>query len=430
MSVIVVGLSRRTVPLDLLERTAIPRASLPKALADLRSRDFLTEAVILSTCHRTEVYAVAERFHGAVTEIRRFLCEWSDIAPDELSDHLYTFHDATVAAHLFGVASGLDSVVVGESQILGQVRDAWAVARAEEAAGPACAVLFRHALEVGKRVRSETAIARGITSLAQAAVAMAADHLGSLEGRRVVVVGAGEMGEVMLAGLGPSVAVTVASRRRDRAEALARRAGGDVVDLAHLPDALVEADVVLTSISSPGALVDLDDFRAALARRKGRSLLVVDLGMPRNVDPAVGRLDGVRLLDLDAIGAFVASGVDARRAEVPRAREEVAAQVEAYAAAVTARAVAPTVGALHDRAEAFRQAELARHRARLAGLDPHHRRAVESLTRGIIGKLLHTPSVRLRDAAGSPRGDRLAGALVELFDLEVETGTEPDRPGG
>ncbi|HJV09158.1 MAG TPA: glutamyl-tRNA reductase, partial [Acidimicrobiales bacterium] len=194
MSVVVVGLSHRTAPLELLERMAMRDERLPKALGDLVARDFLSEAVVLSTCHRVEIYAVAERFHGAMADVRHFLSELSFVPPEDFSDHLYVHYDDAAAAHLFSVAAGLDSVVVGETQILGQVRDAWERARQEEAAGARLSALFRQALEVGKRARTETAIARGITSLSQAAVAMAAERLSALPERNVVVLGAGEMG--------------------------------------------------------------------------------------------------------------------------------------------------------------------------------------------------------------------------------------------
>ena len=197
MSIVVVGLNHRTVPLDLFERMTVPSARLPKALADLTSRENVTETVVLSTCNRIEVYAFAERFHGAYQDIRVSLAELSHVAPEEFSDHLTGLYDADAARHLFAVASGLDSAVLGEHEILGQVRSAWEVAAKEEAVGPVLNPLFRHALEVGKRVRTETAISRNITSVSQAAVAMAEERLGGLEGRRVLVVGAGEMGEGM-----------------------------------------------------------------------------------------------------------------------------------------------------------------------------------------------------------------------------------------
>jgi glutamyl-tRNA reductase len=421
MSVVVVGLSHRTAPLELLERMAVPDERLPKALADLVARDFVSEAVVLSTCHRIEVYAVAERFHGAMADVRHFLSELSFVPPEEFSDHLYVHYDDAAAAHLFSVAAGLDSVVLGESQILGQVRDAWERARAEGAAGSRLSQLFRHSLEVGKRARSETAIARGITSLSQAAVAMAGDRLGGLAGRAVVVLGAGEMGaglvdEVAEASV-PGTCVTVANRTRPRAERLAERAGGRAVTLDELPAALAGADLLLTSTGSTSVVLTAADVERALAARPDQPLLIVDLGMPRDVDPAVAALPGVSLLGLADVETFVDASMEERRREVVPVRAIVAEEVDRWVEAVTARFATPTVAALRQRAEDVRLAELARYRNRLADLEPREREAVEALTRSLLGKLLHDPTVRLKDAAGSAKGDRLAGALRELFDL-------------
>jgi len=419
VSVVVVGLSHRTVPLDLLERMTVVPDRLPKALADLVAREFVSEAVVLSTCHRIEVYAVAERFHGGVQDIRHFLSELAFVAPEDFSDDLYTYYDEAAAAHLFVVAAGLDSVVLGESQILGQVRDAWDRARAEGAAGARLSALFRHALEVGKRARTETAIGRGVTSLSQAAVAMASDRLGSLAGKRIVVVGAGEMSEGMASAVEPGAAadVVVANRTRERAEALARRVGGRAVPLDRLPDALRQADVLLTSTGSTTVVVEEAELARVIEDRGRRPLLIVDLGMPRDVDPAVGRLPGVTLLDLADLRGFVDAGIDERRNEVVRVRGIVADEVARFVADSAARTVAPTITALREQAEQVRAAELDRYRSRLEGLDDRQRRAVDALTRSLLAKLLHEPTMRLKDSAGSAQGQRLADSLRELFDL-------------
>ncbi|MDQ4091191.1 MAG: glutamyl-tRNA reductase [Actinomycetota bacterium] len=421
MSVVVVGLSHRTAPLELLERMAIRDDRLPKALGDLVARDFLSEAVVLSTCHRVEIYAVAERFHGAMADVRHFLSELSFVPPEDFSDHLYVHYDDAAAAHLFSVTAGLDSVVVGETQILGQVRDAWERARQEEAAGARLSLLFRQALEVGKRARTDTAIARGITSLSQAAVAMAAERLSSLPERNVVVLGAGEMGaglidEVADAAV-PGSQVTVANRTWARAEALAERAGGRAVTLSGLPEALAGADLLLTSTGSTSVVVGAADLVEVLAPRKGRPLLIVDLGMPRDVDPEAADLPGVTLLGLADVERFVAARLDERGKEVAPVRAIVAEEVARWVDATTARQATPTVTALHQRAEEIRASELARYRSRLADLEPREREAVEALTRSLLRKLLHDPTVRLKDNAGSAKGERLAGALTELFDL-------------
>jgi glutamyl-tRNA reductase len=421
VSVVVVGLSHRTAPLDLLERLAVTEERLPKALADLVARDFVSEAVVLSTCHRIEVYAVAEQFHGAMADVRHFLSELSQVWPEEFSDHLYVHYDDAAAAHLFAVAAGLDSVVLGESQILGQVRDAWDRARAEKAAGARLSQLFRQALEVGKRARSETAIARGITSLSQAAVALASERLSGLGDRTVVVLGAGQMGAGLVAEVAeadvPGSRVTVANRTWARAEQLAERAGGRAVTLDGLPEALASADLLLTSTGSSSVVLTATDLDRVLAARRSRPLLIVDLGMPRDVDPAVADLPGVSLLGLDDVEAFVEAHLDERRREVVPVRAIVAEEVGRWVEAVTARHATPTVAALRRRAEDVRVAELDRYRNRLAGLEPPEREAVEALTRSLLVKLLHDPTVRLKDAAGSAKGDRLAGALRELFDL-------------
>jgi glutamyl-tRNA reductase len=420
VSVIVVGLNHRTVPLEMLERTTVSASRLPKALADLRSRDHLDEAVVLSTCMRTEIYAVADKYHGGVQDVRNFLGEIGFLAPEEFTDHLYSFHDETAVAHLFKVAAGLDSAVVGESEILGQVRDAWQRAREEDAAGAQLASLFRHAVEVGKRARSETGIARGTTSVSQAAVEMAAGRLGSLAGKRILVVGAGDMGEgvaLALAGSRGIGEVLVANRTWATAVKLARRVGGRAVELGALPAALEQADVLLTVTGAPAVIVEAADLTPVMANRPDRPLLVVDVAVPRDVDPAVGRLPGVTLLDMDDLKAFAAAGVAARRKEIARVEAILAEEVERYSASSAAREVAPVVAALRARADELRTAELDRFRSRLAGLDPKQRAAVESLTRGLVNKLLHEPTVRLKQEGGTPRGERLAEALRTLFGL-------------
>jgi glutamyl-tRNA reductase len=369
---------------------------------------------------RTEIYAVADKYHGGVQDIRNFLGEVGFLAPEEFSDHLYSFHDETAVAHLFKVAAGLDSAVVGESEILGQVRDAWERARDEGAAGSQLGNLFRHAVEVGKRSRSETGIGRGTTSVSQAAVEMAAERLGSLEGKRILVLGAGDMGEgvaLALAGTRGIGEVMVANRTWATAVRLANRVGGRAVELGALDTALEEADVLLTVTGAPAVIVEAADLEPVMARRSGRPLLVVDVAVPRDVDAAVGALPDVTLLDMDDLKAFAAAGIAARRKEIAGVEAILAEEVLRYAAASGAREVAPVVAALRDRADELRTAELERFRSRLASLDPKQRDAVDALTRGLVNKLLHEPSVRLKQEGGTPRGERLAEALRSLFDL-------------
>ncbi|HET7524083.1 MAG TPA: glutamyl-tRNA reductase [Acidimicrobiales bacterium] len=421
MSVVVVGLNHRTVPLSALEPMTVSPARLPKALHDLAAQENLSEVVVLSTCLRTEVYAVAHRFHTAMADIRNFLSAWSGRPPEAFVGQLYEYHDEAVAKHLFTVAAGLDSAVLGESEVLGQVGAAWDTAREHGAAGPVLSMLFRQALEVGKRVRSETAISRGTTSLSQAAVALAGEKLGSLSGLTTVVMGAGEMGEAMAQALAGALSedgqLVVVNRTWGRATELAARCGGRALEWGSLPSALVQADVLLASTGSPQVLLEAADLEPLLASRAGRPLLIVDIAVPRDVDPSVGLLPGVTLLDMDDLSAFASKAMDSRRAEVPDAQAIVAEEVERYLGVAAQRQVAPLVAALHDKAEEVRKAEMDRFARRLAGLSPAQAQAVEALSRGIVAKILHDPTVELKTAAGGPAGEQLAQALRQLFDL-------------
>ncbi|MGH9184491.1 MAG: glutamyl-tRNA reductase [Acidimicrobiales bacterium] len=419
MSVVVIGLNHRTATLDLLERLTVGDRDLPKALHELAHRPNLSEVAVLSTCNRTEVYAVAERFHGGYHDVREFFAELSGLHPDRFNDHLYVHYDEAAVEHLFKVAAGLDSAVIGEHEILGQVARAWATARKETVAGTALNFLFRHAVEVGKRVRTETAIGRGIASVAQAAVVMAADRLGSLDDTHVLVVGAGGMADgmaVALAGAGVAE-VAVANRTRSAAQTLAAKVDGRAITLAALPDELVRTDVLLTSTGATSVVLDHSDVEAAMVQRDGRPLLIVDIAVPRDVDPAAANLDGVTLLDMDDLRAFADAGLAARRRESSRAQRIVGEELARYLSRVTAREAAPLIASLRERAELVRLAEVDRWAGRLDQLDDRQRQAVEALTRGVLAKLLHEPTVRLKDAAGSARGDRLAESLRDLFDL-------------
>ena len=418
MSLVVIGLNHHTVPLDLLERMTVSDATLPKALHDLVSREHVSEAVVLSTCNRTEVYAAVEKFHGAYHDIREWFSELAFLPPEEFTDHLYVHYDADAVAHLFQVGAGLDSAVLGEVEILGQVKRAWERAQTEASAGAALNLLFRHAVEVGKRVRTETGISRSITSVSQAAVAMASERLDGLDGQRVLVLGAGEMGQGMVAVLASLdlADLAVANRTWDRSVELAAECGGRAVRLADLGEALRDCDVLLTSTGAQTLMLEHADLEPVVAARTS-PLLVVDVAVPRDVDPSVADFPEVTLLDMDDLRAFAEAGIDERRGEVASVQQLLDDELERFVGVASAREVAPLIAALRGRADDVRQAELDRFSSRLAGLDPHEREAVEALTAGIVAKLLHDPTVELKDAAGSPRGERLAEALRDLFAL-------------
>jgi glutamyl-tRNA reductase len=419
MSVVVVGVNHRTVPVGLLERMAVAPAMLPKALHALSEKEHLAEAVLLSTCNRTEVYARYTTFHPAVQDALDFLTQQSAVHLDDLSDHLYTYHDDAAVAHLFGVAAGVDSMIVGEAEILGQVRESWLAAERERTSGAVLSRMFRQAIEVGKRSRTETAIGRNPASVSSAAVAVAAERLGSLEGRRVLVLGAGGVSAglaVALAGAGVGE-IVVANRTPEHAEALARRVEGRPVPLDDVAAELDRADVLLASTAADSVLLERSEVEAVMQRRDGRALLVVDVAVPRDVDPGVGQVFGVTLLDIDDLKAYAEQSLQQRRQEVGKVREIISHELERYRMEHSAREVAPLVSALHARGEAVRATELERYRSRLDRLDPSAREAIEALTRGIVNKLLHEPTVRVKGAAGTARGELYADALAELFDI-------------
>ena len=422
MSVVVVGLQHKQAPLSLLEAVAVSDADLHKVLSELRHRRNIHETVVLSTCLRTEVYAVVDRFHDAVAEVYDVLSEHSGITTEELAEQAAVRFDDDVTTHLFSVTSGLESTVIGESEVVGQVRRAFEFAQEEGVSGPVLSALFQHALQTGKRVRTDTGISRGTTSFAYAAVQVAqgADRSG-LRGKRVVVVGAGEMGVGVsraLCDIGPSDAPTsivVVNRSLDRAEELVRAAGRDQLRAASLENVHVElaqADVVLTAVAAESHVLTPAHFSGVAG-----PMLVVDLGVPRNVDAAVGQLAAVTLLDMDDLSASVATALGDRQEESVAAQAIVTEEVERYRTASRQRGAAPIIGALRARLESLREAELESHRAQLADLTEAEWEQVDVATKAAMAKLLHEPTILLKETAGTPRGERLVEALRILFDL-------------
>jgi glutamyl-tRNA reductase len=422
VSVAVVGMNHRTVPLQALEPMIVSPIDLPKALADLSSRPHLDEVVVVSTCMRTEVYALVNRFHGAMADIREFLATWSGRPPEDFSDHLYSYFEEAAVNHLFRVSSGLDSASLGEPEVLGQVRQAWEMARNEGACGPVLSAAFRHALQVGKRARAETSISRGTTSLSYAAVELAASTLGSLEGKQALVIGLGEVGENTaraFASVPGTLPVTVANRTRGKANQIAESVGGKAVPWYELATALARADVVACCTAGDGALIGKVAVEEVLASGLTRPVLLIDLAVPRNVDPAVASMPGVTLLNMDDISDFVRSKVDGRRAEVPAVERIVAEEVDRYGTSLASRSVAPLVSALHEQAEEIRRAELSRIESRISELGSPEREAFEVMTKRVVAKLLHAPTVNLKAAAGTAKGEVLADAFRDLFDLDT-----------
>jgi len=417
MSVLVAGLNYKSAPLDLLERFSFDQAELPKALLAARASEHVREAVILSTCNRTEVYANVTGFHGGQGALRQFLSEFHHIAPDEFTDRMYGLYEDEAIAHLFSVASGIDSMVVGEPQILTQVRKSFRTADEEGAVGSTLSALFRQAIRVGRRARAETDIARSASTLALAGATLARRELGNLAGKTVLIVGAGKMSDLAASTLAEeSARVLIANRTATRAHAVAVKTGGTAVPMNELAHAIAEADLVLASTGASSAVITREMVAAGMAARPDRPLIMLDLAVPRDIEPGAREIDGVTLKDMDDLREAVAPDGE-QLAEVDRVRLIVAEEVPKFLAWQRTHALAPLLKALQSRAEDVRESELRRSAAFLGALDDRERAAVEVLTRSIMSKLLSDPVKTLKEQAGTAQGEALARALRMLYDL-------------
>ncbi len=423
MTLLVLGISHRTAPVDLLDRMAVSAEMHAKALASVMEREHVMEAAIISTCNRVEIYANVTRYHGGVADLRDHFAEWSGEPHDRFSHLLFDRFDTGAAEHLFAVASGLDSMVVGERQIHGQVRQAFANANDEGTAGTLLHRVFRQAVRVGRRTRAETAISDGAASIVDVALATGQEYL-TADSPVVALVGAGKIGGMV----GTRVAeqareVLITNRTQEKAEGLAERIGGRAHPLDELPLVLTAADMVVTSTDSSVPLITIDAVHEAMALRPDRPLVLVDLAVPRDVERGAHEVPGVTVVDIEALRRVVTQGPtgDAIRA----AREIIAQEAEAFAAWSRGVQAGPTIAALRTRANDIREAEIERLSARLATLDETQRDAVEALTRGIVNTLLHEPSVRLKKLVDSPDGERFVRAVTHLFDLDPEDDGAP-----
>ena len=433
MPVAVVGASHRTAPIELRERLAFGRAEVPPALAALADHAG-AEAVLLSTCNRTEFYLAGLDGDAAVGLARELMAHRLGGNAADLSRYLYVRKDREAAQHLFRVAAGLDSMIVGEPQIQGQVREAYGHAREASSnsgvvVGPALNRMFQTALNVGGRVRSETSLGVGAASVSSAAVELAKKIFGSLKGRRALVLGAGEMSEVTLEclqGEGVRTAV-VANRTYDRARELAAKWGGTAIHWEEFAHALREVDIVICSTAAPHPVLTVDRFRAALPRGTRRPLCIIVIAIPRDVDPALGDEENVFLYNIDDLQQIVDDSLDRRRAELPAAERIVAQGVEEFWAWYASLAVVPTIRALRDHGERVRQEEVERALARLRHLSPDDQAVIDALTRGLLNKLLHAPTTRLREAAGNGRGTGVIDTVRYLFELDPQTAGKDDE---
>jgi glutamyl-tRNA reductase len=430
MSVLVVGLSHKSAPVAMLERAVVTGDALAKLLHDVLGAQDVAGSLVVSTCHRIEVYAEVDKFHVGVSAISELLARHSGLVLDELTPHLYVHYEDRAVQHLLAVACGLESMVVGESQILGQVRQALRLARAESTLSPALSDLGALALRAGKRAHAETGIDGAGASLVSVGLAAAAGQLrrpaagqDALRGLSALIVGAGSMSSLAVAAAARMGAapILVANRTHHHAERLAATYRASSADLSDLPVHIAAADLVISCTGASGTVITAAAVRTALQARAGRPLVLLDLALPRDIEEAAGLLDGVTVIDLEALGRISGDGqggAQAHDADVAAVRRIVAQEFAAQASANLAAGVAPTVVALRAKAAEVVEAELTRLAGRLDGLDARSHREIAQSMRRIADKLLHAPTVRVKELAGSPGADSYELALRVLFDLD------------
>jgi glutamyl-tRNA reductase len=417
MSLLVIGLSHRTAPVRVLERTALDADGLARLIEDAVGPELAAEVVVLATCNRLEIYGEVDKFHAGVAQLSNLLAQHTGMSLEELTPYLYVHYEDRAVHHLFSVACGLDSMVVGEGQILGQLKDSFALSQKLGSTGRILNELMQQALRVGKRSHAETAIDRAGRSLVTVGLAQAEHILGPVEGRSALVVGAGSMSSLTTAtlhraGIGE---LAVVNRTFDRAQHLATTWGGRAYPMDRIVEAIAAADLVVSCTGATGLVIDAEIVGQALGRRSvDRPLVLLDLAMPRDIDHAVHDLSGVSVIDL----ARLAEVSDEATVDVEAVRDIVAEEVAAFRTAQHASRVAPTVVALRSMAAGVVEAELARLSGRLPQLAARDRAEIAQGVRRVVDKLLHGPTVRMKQLAGEPGGTSYAEALRELFDLD------------
>ena len=417
--VCLLGVNHRVAPIELRERVAFGPHQLASALQELRG--LATEACILSTCNRTEIYVVGGH-EPLIKDLISFLAQCRQVSEDEIRQHSYAAFEEEAARNLFRVACGLDSMVLGEDQILGQVRDAFERASAGEAVGATLDRLFRLALEVGKRARAETRIGRGALSPSSVAVALAREALGDLAQRSVLVIGAGDAARATLRSLVDAGAsrILVGNRSMQRGTEAAATVGAQAIPYVDLVEGLTRADIVISSTASSEHVITASQVRAAMEHRPRRPLLCIDIAVPRDIDPIVAEIPQVHLYNVDDLERVGASHLKSRQREVSAVQTIIDEGVDDFRAWITARELAPTIGALYQYAEEIRQRELARTLRRLNGLSDEQRDQIDVLTASIVRRLLHEPVATLKAHGEDPEAPGLAQLIRELFALEPE----------
>jgi len=429
MSFRLIGVNHHSAPVEVRERLAIPESRLAEALRHLVQHPGVDEGLILSTCNRVELLA---RTRNGTADLRGFLRDYFRLEPAEFEPHLYDYSEADAIRHFFRVTSSLDSMVVGEAQILGQVKEAYATARAVGAVHSQLDLLLTRAFAVAKRVRTETAVGSSAVSVASVAVELAKKIFGSLQGKHVYLVGAGKMSELAARHLQAhgAASIFVANRTYERAEQLAAKFNGEAIQFSELYNTCDRADIVITSTGAPVAIFRREHGELFLSRRKNRPMFFIDIAVPRDVDPEMNKLDGIFVYDIDDLQQAVTVHVTDRKKEAERAEEIITSEVERFRARLLTLEVVPTIVSLQDHIETIRQAEIDRVRGRLGPLSPDQELAIEALTRGIVNKIMHTPISTLKTAARAAEATTVIDVVRRLFNLRDQKPAKPDGESG
>jgi glutamyl-tRNA reductase len=403
MKLLLTGLNHRTAPVEVREKLAFEDRLLPQALEDLKRRPGLIEGMILSTCNRVEVAVTADEGTDVETAVEGFLADSRSVDRAWVTPYLYRFDGPEAIRHLFRVASSLDSMVVGEPQILGQLKTAYAVAKENGAVGGFLDLVMTRAFNVAKRVRSETDIGQSAVSVSYAAVELAREIFGSLKGKKVLVVGAGKMAESAARHLRRAGAseILVTNRTRERAVAMAEEVGGRVIDYEYFEDAVPEVDIVLASSGAPHFILTSEQMRSAMSKRRNRPMFLIDIAVPRNIEPAANEVESVFLYDIDDLGKVVNDNVRGRIETAKEAEEIIREEVDRMSARLRTRDVAPAIVQLQEEMESWRRGEIERQRSKLGALTPQQEEAIEAITRGFMNKVKHKLFSDLKKRAGS-----------------------------
>ena len=425
-----IGVNHKTAPIDVRERLAIPDSRLEEALKSLVRHPGVEEGVILSTCNRVEL--LAQTRNGSA-DLRQFICDYFDLDPHKFVPHLYEYREREAIRHLFRVASSLDSMVVGEPQILGQVKDAYATARAVGTVRSQLDLLLTRAFAVAKRVRTETAVGSSAVSVASVAVELAKKIFGSLKDKHVYLVGAGKMSELAARHLQAqgAASIFVSNRTYERATQLAAKFSGEAIHFDELYETCDRADIVITSTGSPHAIFRREHGEKFLAKRKNRPMFFIDIAVPRDVDPEMDKVDGIFVYDIDDLQQSVSAHASGRKKEAERAETIIEIEVQRFLDRLQTLDVVPTIVSLQDHLENIRQAEIDRVRGRLGPLSAEQELAIEALTRGIVNKVMHTPIRTLKTAARDSESTTVVDVVKRLFNLQdkKDSGEGPEDEG-